>query len=545
MPQKNVIFLSDFTDHLAMPITLGPYKVARALRDNGYEVTVIHRLHVFSVKEIKEILSQLVNEDTLFVGVNNFFYKNIKTLTKSKFGFESISDLDTPYTSGSLLPHGSEFNTEIKQLIKEKNPNCKLTLGGPGAGDRQENKIFDYIFLGYSDVSIVNLADHLRDKKVSLEKAYKSIYGPIVINDSKAENYNFAETPMFYEKKDTLLPGETIVTEIARGCIFKCAFCSYPLNGKKKLDFIKHKNLLIKEFTDNYEKFGVYRYMFSDDTLNDSVEKCQMLYDISQELSFKIEYWAYIRLDLLTAHPETIDLLFNSGLKSAFFGIETFDLRAASTVGKGGSRQKLINTLRLIKSKYGDSVSLHGNFIFGLPYESLDSLKTTCDFLLSDDNPLDTYKTQTLMLLENIKLGNGFVSDIDLNYEKYGYKKLKKQSDEFILANLTDWENEYTSSGECQDLIKTLWNKVSHQNKDKVRGNYALWVMGTGIKESEIFNKKNSEIDWGKVDKVKLITAHNYRRKLTKNLGINDLISLPSKFKTFSEYLNSDFIFEN
>jgi radical SAM superfamily enzyme YgiQ (UPF0313 family) len=25
--------------------------------------------------------------------------------------------------------------------------------------------------------------------------------------------------------------------EIARGCIFKCKFCSYPLNGKQNLDF--------------------------------------------------------------------------------------------------------------------------------------------------------------------------------------------------------------------------------------------------------------------------------------------------------------------
>lgn len=536
--QKNVILLCDLTDNLTMPHTLGPYKVAKALRDQNYDVTVLHHLHIFSVKEIKELLAQLVNENTLFVGVNNFFYKSLDSL-ELKDTEINLED-HRPSALGSMIPHGVKYNAELKQLIKSKNPNCNLMLGGPGAADSENNKFYDYIIMGYADTSIVNLANHLADNSIPLEKSYRSIYGPRIINDSKAENYNFAETMMQYEEKDTILPGETIVTEIARGCIFKCAFCAYPLNGKKKLDFIKHKELLIKEFTDNYEKFGVFRYLFSDDTVNDSVEKCQMIYEVAQALPFKIEWWGYIRLDLLTAHPETIDMLFGSGLKATFFGIETFNQKTGSIIGKGGNRTKLIQTLRNIKSKYGESVTLNAGLIYGLPHESVESLESTTEFLLSDQNPLDTWTAQALRIRERPEQSNGFISDIDTNWKKYGYKKKQNSSKNVVAVNLLNWENEHTSYTEVVKLLEGLYDRSAKQNRTKVSGNYALWAMGQGMPEEEIFNKKNNDVDWHKLDILKLNQAQLYRKKFTDNLGLQSLVDITAHYKTFTEYSNSE-----
>jgi hypothetical protein len=521
-----------------MPHTLGPYKVAKALRDKNYDVTVLHHLHIFSVKEIKEILTQLINEDTLFVGVNNSFYKSIDSLELKDF--KIILEEHRPAEMGSLLPHGHRYNQELKKVIKNANPNCKLVLGGPEASDKENNKIFDYIVLGYADISIVNLADHLSNSGIKLEKQYKSIYGPVIINDSKAETYKFAETLMSYEEKDAILPGETMVTEIARGCIFKCAFCAYPLNGKKKLDFIKHKDLLVKEFKDNYEKYGTFRYLFSDDTVNDSVEKCRMIYEISQELPFKIEWWGYIRLDLMAAHPETIDLLFGSGLKATFFGIETFNQKTGSAIGKGGSRQKLIETLKHIKSTYGDSVTLNAGLIYGLPFESKESLKTTSEFLLSDDNPLDTWTVQALRIRERPEQSNGFISDLDTNWSKYGYKKTNEGKDYAISGNLLNWQNEHTSYNEVLKMLDKLDSLSKKQNKTKVSGNYALLSMGMGMKESEIFNKKMNDVDWNQLDQLKIKRAELYRKKFTTSTNIKNLNSLTAKFTTFTEYINSN-----
>ena len=150
-----------------------------------------------------------------------------------------------------------------------------------------------------------------------------------------------------------------------------------------------------------------------------------MIYEVSKQLPFKLEWWAYIRLDLLRAHPETIDWLFESGLRSALCGIETLHPKAAKIVGKGGDREGLFSLLKQIKSKYGKKVNLHGTFIFGLPEEPFESMQETAEFLLSDENPLDSWAVQPLNIKPaNKNYSNDFLSDIDRNYSKYGYENL-------------------------------------------------------------------------------------------------------------------------
>ena len=149
--KPNVIFLSDFGNQLYLEKTIGPYKVARQLRNAGYEVAVVHHLMAFSVTEIKHILKNLISDQTLFVGVNNFFYKKIVDYDTVELQYPD------PHT---IIPHGIEYNDEIKQTITDANPNCKLALGGPNASDIPIYSDFDYIFLGYSEMSIINLAKH-------------------------------------------------------------------------------------------------------------------------------------------------------------------------------------------------------------------------------------------------------------------------------------------------------------------------------------------------------------------------------------------------
>lgn len=522
--KPNVILLSDFTAVLKMSKTLGIFKVAQILREHGIQVQVIHHLHTFSLSELKILLSRLISTQTLFVGVSNFYYYNISSIINlpDNKGVE-LKSADP----GSILPHGNQFNQEIKNIILSKNSNCKFVLGGPTVREVDHNKIFDYLIAGYGETAIINLALHLQDSSIDLKKSRKSILGPIIIDDSRAEGYDFHTCNMKYEESDVILPGETLVLEVSRGCIFKCAFCSYPMNGKKKFDYIRNMDLIRKELIDNWKRFGVTRYRIADDTLNDSVEKCQMFAEMIATLPFKLEYWAYVRLDLLSAHPEMIDYLFGHGLKGAFFGIETLNQKTASAIGKGGDRRRQIATVKYIKEKYGNEVNLHGNFIYGLPHESKESLNSTSEWLLSDENPLDSWYISPL----NIKPGNrgiltDFVSDIDKNYEKYGYRNLgykptvKNSSDTtFSLYEhgTVIWENDYTNRLELEDLC----NSVQQHNNTKfsLSGSAAFDICSLGIDLELLLNKKMNEIDWYSIDKVKSQRAYEYKKKIFEHVG--------------------------
>ena len=419
--KPNIILLADYTDVIGFKKSLGVYKVAHVLRLHGFEVAVIHHLSTFTITEIMYLLENLISEETLFVGISNFYYADISTVEKKSDG-SAVLNNGSP---GMVLPHGAHYNTMVKTLIKNKNSNCQLIVGGSWAFDSEVNRVFDYVVLGYSEMSVVNLAKHLLDKSVPLIKNYKSIHGPIIIDDSRAEGYDFSNSNMEYLDHDVILPNETLLLEVARGCIFKCGFCSYPMNGKKKMDFIRHPDLIKQELLDNYNKFGVTRYVFCDDTVNDSPEKCKMIYEISKSLPFKLEWWGYIRLDLLVAHPETVEYLFESGLTATHFGIETLNPKSAAAIGKGGNKEKMFETVQRIKDKYGNKVSLHASFIYGLPYESVESMRKTQEFLLSDKNPLDSWEVFPMQIKPSQnKLTNDFLSDIDKNYHKYGYREL-------------------------------------------------------------------------------------------------------------------------
>jgi hypothetical protein len=515
--KPNIILITDNinTNAVSMTKLLGVQKIAYILREAGFEVAVINHLSVFAVSELSHLLSCLISDQTLFVGVSNFFYKKIQ--------LDSDNSANIVLTDGdinSILPHGSEYNQEIKKLIKDKNPKCKLVLGGAAAADLAIFKDFDFVVIGYAEISVLNLANHLKHGE-KLNKSYRSIHGPVIVNDPRAEGYNFETSHIRYEDHDAVLPKEILYLEVGRGCIFNCTFCSFPMNGKKKFDYIRHRDLIAAELIDNYQRFGTTRYIFVDDTFNDSVEKCKMIYEVSKSLPFQLEYWAFIRLDLMAAHPETIDMLIDSGLRSMFCGIETFHEKAAKAIRKGGSREKLISTIDYIKNKWGELVQVQAAFILGLPGEDLSSINQTIDYLLSDKNNLDSWGVQALRIRHpdyNNVLTNGFVSDLDRNFEKYGYVNKGKSVDVRANAPVMLWENQYTNFVDMNNLAREITRQAV-----KTGGAYyysSFELAGTGLSLSEIFKSSRKEIDWYRLDKLKLLRAVQYKELLFKQLNV-------------------------
>jgi hypothetical protein len=539
--KHNIILLSDKTDRVEMNRTLGIHKLAHCLREAGYEVAVIHFLSVFTIDEIKHTLTNLISNKTLFVGVSNFFYDSIVDVETDLSG--GIKKLK-PIEPGCILPHGKQFNQPIKSLIKQLSPNCKLVIGGPTALDTSYNNIFDYVIIGYAEISAIKLAQHLENPTTALSVPnYKSIYGPIIVNDAIAEKYDFSKSTMSYREEDAVMPGETLLLEIGRGCIFKCAFCSHPLNGKKKFDYIREHSLIRQELIKNYEMFGTTNYLIIDDTFNDSVQKCKEFYEMTQTLPFKINWWGYIRLDLMAAHPETVEYLFESGLRAAFFGIETLNPKVGSIIGKGGTRQKLFDTVKYIKNKYGDRVSLHGSFIFGLPHESIESMQDSAKYLLSDENPLDSWMVEVCRISPDDRdYAHGFRSDIDINYKKYGYTDLdedqrKQTPPEKKLHDLKRirWKNEYTSREEVEQLISEIYK----QKNTKVHGAITFYLASLGIPVDLLLNKKTSEHNWYAYDCLKFSRGQQYKKLLFSKLGIPPVLTKLPRIKTYSELLRS------
>ena len=215
--------------------------------------------------------------------------------------------------------------------------------------------------------------------------------------------------------QDLIFEGETLPIEISRGCIFRCKFCAYPLNGKRKLDHIRDVDLIKNELINNYEKWGVTNYLILDDTFNDSNEKLIELHDMIVALPFKINFVCYLRVDLLYHFRDTqIEMLERMGLKSCHFGVESFNPKTAKFIGKGLSEDKTKDFLLFLKERWQNKISFMCTFIVGLPFETKESCIETGEWCVKNDI---TFWTMPLF----IDPARTYKSDIDINYEKYGY----------------------------------------------------------------------------------------------------------------------------
>lgn len=504
--KPNIILFSDVSDPLTMMKNAGIARIGSELRLNGYEVVLLNHLNVFEYEELKYILSKLISDQTLFVGFSNFFYRDLSG--------EFIGDQGEvfwPYVQpGQMVPHGLKYNKDLKEHILNLNPNCKLVIGGPISGDGQYNKDYDYALQGYADVSVVNLADHL-SKGVPLKNSRKSIFGFTVVDDIRAEGFDITTSQAVIKDYDCVLPQETLTIEIARGCIFRCAFCSFPFNGKSKNDFIRSEDLIYQEMLDNYEKFGVTRYTFADDTFNDSPEKAYMINRINKRLPFDLEFWAYTRLDLLAKHRNTIDELVEGGQRGFYFGIESFNKKTQETIGKGMRKEKLIDTLQYMKDKWGDEIMLHGNFICGLPYETEETMAETIDIVTSPDMPLDS----ALFLNFTIENKDNFTfwSEIAGNPEKYGYRILE-------VDDITKkWENDHFTYERCIELTNEANDRIRELH-NKLNGQLAFWISGLGFDLDFSRNKPFKEFPFNLVWDQKQIRGKQYRKMIYDRFNI-------------------------
>lgn len=401
--------------------TAGAYRVATHLRQQGYKVQVID-LWSYIVLEGTEllelILEKFIGSNTIFVGFSSTFFTwklpQMLGVLNTKKGSYYTRHVDDNVFSAELSR--IEF---IRNTVKRINPKTDLMLGGARASVGAP--FMDVVLFGYAEEQLTEYVKWRKNKNPFFQ--FRKEGDQIIIDSNvKSEGLDFSKTQIRWEKEDCLAWGETLPIEISRGCIFSCKFCSFPLNGKTKLDYLKDIDVLRDELTRNYELYGVTKYVFSDDTYNDTTTKLEELSAFFMSLPFKISFGAYGRLDLINAHPEQIDLLEESGCTALTFGIESMNRKAASSIGKGGDPEKLVETLYKCQEKWGSKIHTSSGFIIGLPYDTYKEMDRWLTRVTDSRFPLHNTMYVPLGIVNKNKTQKRFLSFIDKNPEALGYR---------------------------------------------------------------------------------------------------------------------------
>jgi radical SAM superfamily enzyme YgiQ (UPF0313 family) len=187
-----------------------------------------------------------------------------------------------------------------------------------------------------------------------------------------------------YEARDFMMPWECPQIETARGCMFSCSYCNFPLLGQSK-DVSVSKEEFKLQMQTGYEKWGIKNWRVMDETFNDRPGKLQKYAEAVDELGYNPWICGFARGDLVVKHREHWDIYIRLGFLGHSMGIETFNHEAGRLVRKGMDPEKLQQGLLEFQAytdvhapkRYRANIQM----ICGIPGETVESWNKSLDWL--------------------------------------------------------------------------------------------------------------------------------------------------------------------
>jgi radical SAM superfamily enzyme YgiQ (UPF0313 family) len=420
----DVVLFGDMPDLQTYNRSSGAHRVATEIREHGYSVLVVDFANYIDYDRFVKIINLAVGSNTLAVGFSTTWFPfvlpngNVQHREPSKpamrFNQEANNTSESlPMEFGDVNEVGKYFNA-----VKSINPKTKIVIGGAKAFMYTSLPIHN-CFIGHAETMIIDYLHSLSGK------GPRRIFNKIIDYDKKAQNptWDFRKSRIDYEPESFVLPTETLLLEVGRGCRFNCKFCSYPLIGQKNVeDYLKFEECLYNELLDNWTRFGTWKYAIVDDTFNDSTEKLEMMKRVVDRLPFKPAFWCYMRLDLIVLDKRQIQLAKDIGIREVYFGIETLNREAGKVIGKAMNPQKITDTLEECAAAWGNDVWMLTGLICGLPNDTTETFEASCRYFDRPDRPVGHINVTPLRIIKHTDYTkHRFNAEFEINAEQYGY----------------------------------------------------------------------------------------------------------------------------
>jgi radical SAM superfamily enzyme YgiQ (UPF0313 family) len=179
-----------------------------------------------------------------------------------------------------------------------------------------------------------------------------------------------------FENIDERSPYVSIHTSL--GCPYKCTFCCINAPFGKSSYRMWSPESVIKEIDLLVDKHGVKNIKFVDEMFvlnrNHVLGVCERLIERGHDLNI----WAYARVD--TVKDEFLDKLARAGFRWLALGIESGSKHVRDGVEKGRFGSPEI--LKVVKKIQDAGINVIGNYIFGLPDDTRESMQETLDLAL-------------------------------------------------------------------------------------------------------------------------------------------------------------------
>jgi hopanoid biosynthesis associated radical SAM protein HpnJ len=275
---------------------------------------------------------------------------------------------------------------KLAEAIKRANPQIKVAFVGPPvttSPDKALNEcpVIDFVCRREFDFSVVEFANGKPLDQILGISYLKN--GTVVHNPDRPQVDNLDQMPWVTDvyKRDIdvtrynvpflLYPYVSLYS--TRGCPAQCTFCLWPqtLSGhawrKRSTDDVAAEMAHAKELFPEVKEF-----FFDDDTFN--IQKARTVELCAKLKPLKLTWSCTSRV---TTDRETLKAMREAGCRLLIVGFESGDPQILKNIKKGATVERARDFAR---DCHELGLTIHGDFILGLPGETKESIRNTINF---------------------------------------------------------------------------------------------------------------------------------------------------------------------
>ncbi len=248
----------------------------------------------------------------------------------------------------TTIAGGHEATQEVEHLF-ERCPNIDMVVRGEG------EEIIKQIVTGVPCEDIRGLS-HRRDGRiVHNENAILPDLAHIAYPDRSLRRHDY-----WCARDGLRLTRHTFDTVLtARGCPFKCKFCTFSLNplGQKR----EYTERPVESVIEELKTISADIVLFSDDNFATNPRRAEQLCDLIVENKIRKTFVVQARVDI-ARHRRLLDKAWQAGFRTFLIGIESPHDRILSQLQKGITQQQIREAFTVLRQY---DFHLHGYFIYG------------------------------------------------------------------------------------------------------------------------------------------------------------------------------------
>lgn len=249
------------------------------------------------------------------------------------------------------------------------------------------------------------------------------------------------------------------------GCPYQCSFCCINAPFGKPSYRMWSPETVVSEIDFLVENHGVRNIKFVDEMFVLNKRHVNGICDLLAERDYEVNIWAYARVD--SVKDEFLEKLKKAGINWLCLGIESASDFVRDGADKRYQNDDLTDVVRRIQ---GAGIYVLGNYIFGLPDDTLERMRQTLDLSLELNCEFTNY--YSAMAYPGSPLYASAVEN-GLGLPESWHQFSQHSYDSLPLSN------EHCSSAEILEFRDTAWNVffTAESYLDMVRDTFGQGVV--------------------------------------------------------------------